>query len=322
MCAGRGRPTRSTEEDERSPAHSLPRSCSSPGGVTPLNASTVAASPGGARDRPAARLRRPRILLSILLLGLTGGLILAFLHARGELAGADARAYWGAVRVWLDGGNPYQAVGAYMPWAYAPWTLVLFLPWALLPWSVAWFSWQALNVGLFAASVGWAYKRRPLATALLVAALGVPLAAHLDTGNVGLMLVLGIWLAHFAGPRVGGLAWALAAALKWLPALLIVFMPPRARLWGLAFLAVGVLLTLATWPLTLQQLDIVLNYPRPLRIDYLLLAWAAVPWLWERDLSLRGTSRRELRRRWNGRPSIGVAARRLAGLDGAAEAPR
>ena len=39
-------------------------------------------------------------------------------------------------------------------------------------------------------------------------------------------------------------------------------------------------LTLATWPATLRQLEIVLNFPRPLRIDYLLLAWAAVPWLW------------------------------------------
>ena len=42
------------------------------------------------------------------------------------------------------------------------------------------------------------------------------------------------------------------------------------------------LLTLATWPQTLRQLEIVFNYPRPLRIDYMLLAWAAVPWLWSR----------------------------------------
>jgi hypothetical protein len=39
-------------------------------------------------------------------------------------------------------------------------------------------------------------------------------------------------------------------------------------------------LTLASWPQVVRQLEIVLNYPRPLRIDYMLLAWAAVPWLW------------------------------------------
>jgi hypothetical protein len=145
---------------------------------------------------------------------------------------------------------------------------------------VAWPAWLALNIALFGWSVAWAYRRRPLATALLVAALGVPLAAHLDTGNVGLLLVLGIWLAHFSGPRVGGFAWAVAAALKWLPAWLILFIPPRARVWGLALLGLMALLTLATFPGALRQLDVVLNFPRPLRLDYLMLAWAAVPWLW------------------------------------------
>lgn len=243
-------------------------------------------------------------MLAITLLGITGGLILAFLYARGELVGADARAYWAAVRIWLAGGDPYEAVGAYLPYAYAPWTLVVFVPWALLPWGVAWTLWQTMSVALFAASVAWAYRRRPLATAVLVALLGVPLAANLDTGNVALLLVLGIWLAWFVGPRAGGLGWALAAAMKWLPALLLPFIPPRARLWGIAFLAVGAVLTLATWPQTLRQLEVVLNFPRPLRIDYLLLAWAAVPWLWSQPwppwwLSLDGW-----RRRWSERASL------------------
>ena len=35
-----------------------------------------------------------------------------------------------------------------------------------------------------------------------------------------------------------------------------------------------------TWPEAVRQLDLVIGFPRPLRIDYLLLAWAAVPWLW------------------------------------------
>ena len=40
------------------------------------------------------------------------------------------------------------------------------------------------------------------------------------------------------------------------------------------------LLTLAVWPDVVRQLGLVIGYPRPLRIDYLLLAWAAVPWVW------------------------------------------
>ena len=233
-----------------------------------------------ARAPVLARLRDPRRLAAIVLLGLTGGLILAFLYARGELAGSDARAYWVAVRMWLGGDSPYTPGVPFLPYAYAPWTLYLFLPWALLPWSVAWFAWRTLGVALFAWSVGWAYQRRPLATALLVALLGPALAANLDTGNVTILLVLGIFGAQFTGPRLGGLLWAIAASMKWLPALLLVFLPPRARLWGIAFLAIAALLTLATWPQTLEQLQVALFFPRPLRLDYLLLAWAAVPWLW------------------------------------------
>jgi hypothetical protein len=253
----------------------------------------------------AVRLRDRRRLAAILLLALTGGIILAFLYARGELAGADARAYWVGVRLWLGGGDPYDPGAPFLPYAYAPWTLYLFLPWALLPWTMAWFFWRALSILLFAWSVSWAYQRRSLPTAALVAALGVPLAANLDTGNVTLLLVLAVWAAQFCGPRLGGLLWAIAASTKWLPAILIVFLPPRARLWGVAFAAGAAVLALATWPQTLEQLRVVIFHPRPLRLDYLLVAWAAVPWLWRRPWPLPltglrlprtgGEARRQLR---------------------------
>jgi len=229
------------------------------------------------------RLRDPRRLAAIAILALTGGIIGAVLYLRGELAGVDALAYWSAVHTWLAGGNPYAPTPPIMPYAYAPWTLYLFLPWALLPWDIAWFAWRAASIVLFAVSVAWAYERRPLATAVTVALLGAPLAANLDTGNVGVFLVLGVFAAQFTGPRMGGLLWALAAALKWLPALLIVFLPPRARLWGIGFATIFAIFAFATWPLTLQHIDVALNYPRPLRLDYLLLLWAAVPWIWRRS---------------------------------------
>jgi hypothetical protein len=236
------------------------------------------------------RLRQPRRLLAIVLIALTGGLVLALLAARGELAGSDALAYWTGVRRWLAGADIYQVIpglnlppteGA-LPYAYSPWSLYLFLPWAALPWDVAWFGWRAANIVLFGLTVFWAYERRPLGTALLLVALGPALAANLDTGNVNVFIVLGVWLAWFVGPRLGAAAWAIGAALKFVPFFLLPFVPRRAWPFGLAVLAVLLVLTLATWPQTLRQMAIVLDYPRPIRIDYMLLAWAAVPWLWTR----------------------------------------
>jgi hypothetical protein len=260
--AGRGRPTRSGEEVERAPPKSLP-----------LEEESLLA-------RWPLALREPRRLAAILLLGLTGGLILAFLTARGELAGADARAYWVAIRFWLGDVNAYAPPEPFLPHAYAPWTLYLFLPWALLPFDMAWFIWRAVSIGAFAATVAWAYERRPLATALLVAAIGAALAANLDTGNINMPIVLGIWAAWFLRPPAGGFTFALAAASKWLPVAFILFIPARVRLWGLAWLALFVVLTLAVWPETLLQFDVVFNLQRPLRLDYIFLIWAAVPWLW------------------------------------------
>ena len=114
------------------------------------------------------RLHEPRRLLAIVLLGIAGAAVVVWLVARGDLVGADARAYWGGVRVWLDGGDPYHPTGPFLPYVYAPWLLPLFLPWALLPWSVAWFVWRGLNVLLFLWTASWAYRQHPLATALIL----------------------------------------------------------------------------------------------------------------------------------------------------------
>jgi Glycosyltransferase family 87 len=236
------------------------------------------------------RLREPRRLAAILLLALAGGLILAFVTARGDLAGSDAYAYWTAVQRWFVGADIYQAPpGNYvpptqgaLPYSYAPWTLYLLLPWAVLPWNVAWIVWRGAMVIAFAATVVWAYRQRPLFTAVLVALFGVPLAANFDTGNVNLFIGVGLWVAYWAGPRGGGLAWAIPAAIKFLPIPLLPFMPRRSWKWGLVIFGVLIILTLATWPETVRQLDIDLYYPRPLRVDYLVILWGLVPWLYSR----------------------------------------
>jgi len=225
-------------------------------------------------------LRDPRRLAAILILVACGAAIAVWIVARGDLVGADARAYWGGVRLWLSGGDPLDPPPPYMPYVYWSWSLPLFVPWAALPWETAWFVYRVVNILLFAWSVSWAYRQRPLATALLVLLITPALAATLDTGNITFLCAMGIWAAHFVGPRAGGFLWALATALKWFPAVLFLILPARARLWGIVWMALLGLLTLAIWPDVVRQLGLVIGYPRPLRIDYLLLAWAAVPWLW------------------------------------------
>jgi Glycosyltransferase family 87 len=231
--------------------------------------------------REVSRLRDRRRLLAMTLLIMTFGFVAAGMIARGDAAGADARAYWAGVRIWINGGDPYHPVGPFLPYVYAPWMLIIFAPWALLPWDVAWFVWRGGTLLLLLWTIDWAYRRRPLETAIVVALLAFPIGANLDTGNITLLLALGIWGAQFAGPRLAGLLWGLATWMKWAPAPLWLVLAPRARLWGLLWLAASALLSLATLPLTIIQFQTLFSFDRPiLRLDYLALLWAAVPWLW------------------------------------------
>ncbi len=217
------------------------------------------------------------------LLIITFGCLAAGLVARGEPAGADARAYWAAVRVWLGGGDPYRPTGPFLPYVYAPWMLPLFAPWALMPWDVAWYVWRGGTILVLLWTIHWAYSRRPLQTAILVALLGFPFGANLDTGNINLLLTLLLWGAQFSGPRLAGVLWAFAAWMKWVPVVFLVVLRPRARLWGLLFLAISVLLSLATLPGTIAQLQALVGFGRrPIRLDYIVFLWALVPLLWRR----------------------------------------
>jgi hypothetical protein len=233
--------------------------------------------------REVSRLHDPRRIAAIVLLSVTFSILLAGLLARGEPAGADARAYWAGVRIWLDGGNPYQPTGPYLPYVYAPWMLPLFAPWALLPWDVAWFVWRVGTILALLWTFHWAYRQRPLTTAVLIALLAFPFGANLDTGNINLQLTLMLWAAAFCGPRLAGLLWALAAWMKWIPAVYWLVLAPRARLWGLGWLGLSILLSLATLPLTIIQLQALFGFgARPVRLDYLVFLWAFVPWLYRR----------------------------------------
>lgn len=233
--------------------------------------------------REAVRIREPNRMAAMLLVAVLFAIILAGIAARGDAAGADARAYWAAVRIWLEGGDPYHPTGPFLPYVYAPWMLPLFAPWALLPWEVAWFAWRAGTITLLLWSMRWAYARRPLPTAILAAILWLPVMANLDTGNINLVLALALFGAQFSSGRAGGLIWGLATWMKWFPAPLWLVLPPRARAWGLVVLALSGLLSLLMLPLTIIQLQALFGFgERPLRADYLVFIWSAVPWWWHR----------------------------------------
>ena len=234
--------------------------------------------------REMSRLHDRRRILAMALLILTFGFLAAGIVARGEPAGADARAYWAGVRIWLSGGDPYHPTGPFLPYVYAPWMLPLFAPWALLNWDVAWFVWRGGTILLLLWTIHWAYRQRPLQTAILVALLAFPFGANLDTGNINLPLTLLLWGAQFSGPVVAGLLWSIATWMKWAPAFFFPILSPRARLWGIVFLATSGLLSLATLPLTILQLQALFGFgARPLRLDYLVFLWALVPTLWRRE---------------------------------------
>ena len=87
--------------------------------------------------------------------------------------------------------------------------------------------------------------------------------------------------AQFAEPRTAGLLWAIATWMKWVPAPLLLVLAPRARLWGLGFLAISAALSVVMLPATIVQLQALFGFgPRPIRLDYLVLLWAAIPWWW------------------------------------------
>ena len=228
-----------------------------------------------------SRLHDRRRILAMALLIVTFGCVAAGLVARGEPAGADARAYWAAVRIWLGGGDPYRPTGPFLPYVYAPWMLPGFAPWALLPWDVAWFVWRGGTIMGLLWTIHWAYRQRPLETAILVALLGFPFGANLDTGNINLPLTLLLWGALFSGPLLAGILWAIASWMKWVPIVFLIILPPRARLYGLLFLGVSILLSLATLPGTIAQLEALFGFGRrPLRLDYTVFLWALVPVFW------------------------------------------
>ncbi len=92
-----------------------------------------------------------------------------------------------------------------------------------------------------------------------------------------------LWAAQFSSGRVGGLLWALATWMKWIPLIVWPILRPDARRWGLVWLALSVGLSVVLLPLTIIQFQALFGFgARPIRLDYLVFLWAFIPWLYRR----------------------------------------
>lgn len=199
---------------------------------------------------------------------------------RGDAAGSDFAAYRAAAAQWLAGRDPYDPPAGVLPYVYAPWGLPLFVPWAALPEGLSFALWRGCTALGLLATLVWATRRRPMSTAAVFVALSIPIGINLDTGNLTLPLALVIFGSRLVSAPAAGIAWGAATALKWATLPLGIVLGSSARRWGLAALGVGILAHLVLWPMTLDQLRTIASLERPFPIDYLVLTWAAVPWLW------------------------------------------
>ena len=177
--------------------------------------------------REASRLHDGRRILAIVILICVGGTIGAGIIARGDAAGADAHAYWAAVRIWLNGGDPYHPTGPFLPYVYAPWLLPLSPRGRCSRGTSPGSSGAAARSSCSSGPSTGPIRRRPLATAVVVLLLAFPIGANLDTGNITLYLAFMLWGAQFAGPRLAGILWALATWMKWFPAFYWIILAPR-----------------------------------------------------------------------------------------------
>ena len=135
-----------------------------------------------------------------MLVAITFSLLAAGMIARGEAAGADARAYWAGGPAVAQRRRPVPPDRAVPALRLRPVDAAAVRRrgrccHGTSPGSCG----AAATILLLLWTFHWAYRRRPLTTAVIVAFLGFPLGANLDTGNINLQLTLMVWAAQFSG---------------------------------------------------------------------------------------------------------------------------
>ena len=227
------RPVPGTARGRRSDDRRLARPRRRP---RPGDAPASSGGRSGARPRGCATAAGS---LAVILLSVTFSLHGRHAHRSRRCRRRRRPGVLGRRPLWLNGGDPYHPTGPFLPYVYAPW---------MLP-AVRAVGGPALGRRLVRVA------RRDDPAAALDDPLGVPPApaddrghrrprsafpfgANLDTGNINLQLTLMLWAAQFSGPRLGGLLWALATWMKWIPVIVWPILSVGAKRWGLLWLAV------------------------------------------------------------------------------------
>lgn len=165
---------------------------------------------------------------------------------------SDFRDFWWTARHFRETGQLTTEFGVHN---YLPFFTIFMLPWSFLPLPIAAVAFSLLSLGLFGVTVVMAENllcdgvgARPRAALLVALGLALPYVhSCLVLGNVGLLLVFLVvttWLLVERGREwEAGVALGLAALIKLLPGLLIVFFLLKRR-WRVAGAAAAVTLVL------------------------------------------------------------------------------
>ena len=212
---------------------------------------------GGLRARLSAR--GIRVALAVAAIAAIAGTLIALLPDSAlNVERTDFSVYWGAIRLWLDGGSVYDFStvdidGQVLPFVYPPFAALVFVPLCLLSLPRAALLWSLMQLGLAAvlalAACRTATAPRPssrmgVATRYLLVFVGLvasnPVAHSTELGQISLLVVFLVVVdVVFVPPRWRGLLVGLAAAIKLTP---LIFVPYLliTRQWATAARATGV----------------------------------------------------------------------------------
>jgi hypothetical protein len=167
---------------------------------------------------------------------------------------SDFPRYYTAGCVARAGGDIYEPGSTrefqYLQFKYLPVFAQIMIPFSFFPVAVAAYLWYVLlavsYLGLLAVTLAWA--RPSPRHRLWVAALAVALTARFFVDNarlgqinlpVAFLAVWGAYLVFQGRERTGGMVTALAAAVKYMPLLLILFYAWKRRWWAASYGIIG-----------------------------------------------------------------------------------
>ncbi|WP_433249226.1 glycosyltransferase 87 family protein [Streptosporangium sp. CA-135522] len=216
-----------------------------------MTATRAGTAPAPARETALTRQAAVGVLLAVV------AAAVAFALHGTTFWGVDFGVFHGAGTTVLHGGSPYDAAyNQFLLFLYPPFAAVLFTPLGLLKANAAYALWTLLSVLalegvvwmlLGAVGVGPRGRRATLTLAVTVAALPLsPILSNLSLGQVNLILMIVILddLLHDRG-RLRGIGVGVAAGIKLIPLIVILYFLATRRFRAAAVAAVSFAATVA-----------------------------------------------------------------------------